>query len=49
VDLPIRTVFTCSTLGAMAQEVERAVYADILAMPDLQAEELADLYPSMEG
>jgi amino acid adenylation domain-containing protein len=49
VDLPVRTVFTSSTLDAMAQEVERAVYADILAMPDLQAEQLADLYPSTEG
>jgi len=34
VELSIRTVFAMPTLEAMANEVERLVYEDILAMPD---------------
>jgi amino acid adenylation domain-containing protein len=43
VDLPIRLVFAGPTLESMAGEVERRVYEDIMAMPELEAAELADL------
>jgi acyl carrier protein len=50
VELPIRAVFAGSTLGAMADTIERSIYADILAMPETQAEQqLAHINPSTEG
>jgi acyl-CoA synthetase (AMP-forming)/AMP-acid ligase II/acyl carrier protein len=45
VHLPIRDVFAAPTLRAMAAEVERAVMAEILAMPEAAAEALAELNP----
>ncbi|HEX5870189.1 MAG TPA: non-ribosomal peptide synthetase, partial [Longimicrobium sp.] len=48
-ELSIRTVFSAPTLGAMAGEIERKVYEDILGMSDAQAEQLAELTQNTEG
>jgi len=40
-ELSIRTVFATPTLEAIAAEIERRIYDDILAMSDSTAEELA--------
>jgi amino acid adenylation domain-containing protein len=44
--LSIRTVFAMPTLESMALEVERLVYEDIAAMPEVQAEQLVELIPA---
>ncbi|MBB4634032.1 non-ribosomal peptide synthetase/type I polyketide synthase [Longimicrobium terrae] len=44
-ELSIRTVFSAPTLEAMAAEIERKVYEDILEMTDAQAQQLAELNP----
>ena len=44
-ELSIRSVFSASTLEAMAAEIERRIYADIAAMPEAEAERLAELNP----
>ncbi|HET7460810.1 MAG TPA: amino acid adenylation domain-containing protein [Longimicrobium sp.] len=49
VALSVRAVFEHSTLHAMADEIEQRVYADILAMPETRAEELAGLNPTAGG
>jgi acyl carrier protein len=51
VRLPIRMVFTGPTLEAMAEEIERRVYEDVLAMPEAQAEaeRLAGAHPVAGG
>jgi amino acid adenylation domain-containing protein len=49
VDLPIRAVFALPTLGAMAEEVERCVYAAVEAMPEDEAAGLAELNPVAGG
>jgi hypothetical protein len=43
VQLSIRTVFAAPTLDALAGEIERGIYADILEMPEDRAEEMAAL------
>jgi hypothetical protein len=45
-DLSIRTVFAMPTLEAMALEIERLVYEDVVAMSEGQAEQLAELIPA---
>jgi amino acid adenylation domain-containing protein len=45
-DLSIRTVFAMPTLEAMALEVERLVYEDVVAMSEGQAEQLVELIPA---
>jgi amino acid adenylation domain-containing protein len=42
VELSIRAVFAAPTLGAMAGEVERAIYDDVLALSDDDAARLLD-------
>jgi acyl-coenzyme A synthetase/AMP-(fatty) acid ligase/acyl carrier protein len=49
VELSIRTVFSMPTLEAMAGEIERRVYEDIDAMPEDEAEQLAELTPAAGG
>jgi acyl carrier protein len=41
VDLSIRTVFSVPTLESMAGEIERRIYADVFAMSDTEAEQVA--------
>ncbi|MBV9110804.1 MAG: amino acid adenylation domain-containing protein, partial [Gemmatimonadetes bacterium] len=43
VEVPIREVFSAPTLGAMAAEIERRIYDDVLGMDDGEAETLAAL------
>ncbi|HEX8393612.1 MAG TPA: amino acid adenylation domain-containing protein [Longimicrobium sp.] len=43
VELSIRTVFAAPVLEAMAAEVERRIYEDVLEMDDAHAEQLAEL------
>jgi hypothetical protein len=45
-ELSIRTVFAAPVLEAMAGEIERMVYEDVLGMDDAWAEELAELNPT---
>jgi acyl carrier protein len=42
VELSIRAVFAAPTLAAMAAEVERAIYDDVLALSDDDAARLLD-------
>jgi acyl carrier protein len=46
VDLSIRAAFVAPTVQAMAAEIERLVYEDVLAMPDEEAEELYEPAPA---
>jgi amino acid adenylation domain-containing protein len=46
VELSIRTVFAAPTLEAMAGEIERMVYEDVMEMDDAQAEALAEPNPT---
>ncbi|HKP74028.1 MAG TPA: amino acid adenylation domain-containing protein, partial [Longimicrobiaceae bacterium] len=43
VELSIRAVFATPTLEALAAEIERMVYEDVLAMSESEAQELAEL------
>jgi amino acid adenylation domain-containing protein len=47
-DLSIRTVFAVPTLRLMAAEIERRIHDEILAMPEAEAERLAELDPQVE-
>jgi amino acid adenylation domain-containing protein len=49
VELSIRAVFAEPTLGAMAAQVERLVYAEVAAMPEAQAERQLDPQPAAGG
>jgi amino acid adenylation domain-containing protein len=50
VELPIRRVFESPTLAAMADEIQRSLFAEILAMPEARAErQLAELNSSTRG
>ncbi len=49
VDLPIRAVFDMPTLEAMAAEIDRLIYEDLLAMPDEEAEALHGVQSAGEG
>jgi acyl carrier protein len=49
VELSIRAVFAAPTLEAMAAEVERSIYAEIVEMSDARAEELAELNLTVGG
>ncbi|HEX6373984.1 MAG TPA: amino acid adenylation domain-containing protein [Longimicrobium sp.] len=46
-EVSIRTVFALPTLEALAAEVERRIYEDILAMSETEAEQLSELEPAM--
>jgi acyl carrier protein len=44
-ELSIRTVFSMSTLGAMAGEIERRIYEDVSTLSEIEAEQLAASNP----
>ncbi|HEX8905441.1 MAG TPA: phosphopantetheine-binding protein, partial [Longimicrobiaceae bacterium] len=47
IDLSIRSVFASPTLEQMAAEIERRIYEDVLAMPEAEAAEIAELTSAM--
>ena len=49
VEISVRDVFARPALEALAAEIERRVYAEVLAMPDDQAAEMAGLQPAAGG
>jgi amino acid adenylation domain-containing protein len=44
-EISIRTVFSMPTLEAMAGEIERRIFEDVSAMPEFEAEQLAESNP----